>query len=88
MYYSGFCPVTLGGIEIETSGNGVCFTMHRPESSALLEVQLVVNLCQIDDCPTPSVRISILFFSHFIEKLKHLYYSTLKLTFKKLTLDT
>jgi len=51
---SGFCPVTFGGIEIETSGNGVCFTMHRPESSALLEVQLVVNLCQIDDCPTPS----------------------------------
>lgn len=48
-----YCPVSIPGLEIETSNGGICFTMHRPQASTLLEVQLVVNLCTTEDCPTP-----------------------------------
>jgi len=49
-----YCPVSLPGLEIETTNGGICFTMHRPQASTILEVQLVVNLCTTEDCPTPS----------------------------------
>jgi len=49
-----YCPISIGGIDIETTNGGICFTMHRPQASNLLEVHLVVNLCTTEDCPTPS----------------------------------
>jgi len=48
-----YCTTGIRGIKIETSPKGICFTMHRPQGSKLLEVHLMVNLCSITECPKP-----------------------------------